>query len=568
MFGDLSRKLHNNFIGKEVLDQLPSKRERICHIIRKFDMNGQSRILLKKVEKISKRHSKNEARAEKKFQVVQLSNPLGNPCVDCNDVMRELNNVSDLLVGPSLRSFNILLVQVILLCDYSNSTFLDAFDLRSKLFAKIGDFRSALGDIEVVAKYGGWNADRIVLKAICYYSIPDSKQLRDLIKSVNFENLELSETFVHELKQMKLGHLSIKRLIEKVNNPAFVTSTIKPSIETKGENPLDQLKVIDSQYRLDPRCEIVKDLHKGRHFMAKQEIAKGTYILVERSYSIVLDKTSIRQRCLNCYKQCASFVPCLHCVDAIFCNEKCFQSAWNLFHKYECTIITAFKDSLNAGMHMYRSIMRIGYQSAIQVKEELARIAKTPVDMTDKVLDKYMNNDQLRLKAECDQSHEQRLDAYRMVSILADHNEKFESYYDVAYMGLAIDVALLILLCHHLDQTNQHDATENDDIFQTRPIFKGLEYSKYETLISKRKTNKLPTIFGYEDFLELVQIIQLNLRKLSTNVFSWNVYRPDYSLKESVASCQCLIGSFINHSCDPNVEWDFVDGFIVYKTTR
>ena len=71
-----------------------------------------------------------------------------------------------------------------------------------------------------------------------------------------------------------------------------------------------------------------------------------------------------------------------------------------------------------------------------------------------------------------------------------------------------------------------------------------------------------------DDFMSMIAIVQLNIRKLVTNVFSWNIYDDSYQVTKNVATCQCLVGSFINHSCDPNVEWDFKNGCIVYLTTR
>ncbi|XP_022916477.1 SET and MYND domain-containing protein 4 [Onthophagus taurus] len=86
--------------------------------------------------------------------------------------------------------------------------------------------------------------------------------------------------------------------------------------------------------------KINKSEELGRHVLAVKNIPIGDVIAVEEPYSKLLLKDFIYSYCSNCLELCYDLIPCDGCIYALFCSEKCKESAWKLYHQYECPIIT------------------------------------------------------------------------------------------------------------------------------------------------------------------------------------------------------------------------------------
>lgn len=465
---------------------------------------------------------------------------------------------------------------------YGSDEFVEAMQLRGKCFIRLAAFEQAILDTEMALTYGGFSPERALLKAICLHSrnqfIPLKNYLR-LIKD-KVEDFQ-DEPLLEELGQT---HLSFSHLFSFVSDPNFNQQTSRPTDLLSNPPVLFYIESLTSYkaiYELDPRCKIANDDYKGRHFMATEDISKGSTLLVERSYSLVFDRQSQLEHCLFCQKTVKGGIPCTQCSEVIFCSELCSQRAWDHFHGHECTLLSMFKDSYNVSLHMYRTIAAIGHRQALAVQEEfqkqLSKVQQTSGNKKDKsaakvlheaTIDDFLGDESLRTTAHYRQDSEQRLKMYRMNQALIDHNHMYEDYYDICYMGVSIDVALLLFLKAMITEEKSaiSDGNEEKEVLWDR--LKHLKFDHFHGLkgMQNEQTHFLSGTLG--EYMTLIGIIQLNIRKLVTNVFSWNIYDDSYQVKKSVATCQCLVGSFINHSCDPSVEWDFRNGCIVYTATR
>lgn len=80
--------------------------------------------------------------------------------------------------------------------------------------------------------------------------------------------------------------------------------------------------------------KIEKDTFYGRMITAKQDIAIGQTILIEKAYVRAVSGDEVR--CEVCGKQQMNFIPCKDCADTFYCSDEC---ADNTFHKTECNVI-------------------------------------------------------------------------------------------------------------------------------------------------------------------------------------------------------------------------------------
>lgn len=396
-----------------------------------------------------------------------------------------------------------------------------------------------------------------MIKIIAFVHLQKYSHLKAFVKP---EYLEYDYTEFDIPGYESITKMQISNCIDKANE--------NENKNCDEEANTDALTKCENFYKFDSRCKIVNDEFKGRHLKATDFIPSGTEILVERCYSLVLDASTRLQFCLYCNEYCGNkSIPCRYCKHAIFCNEKCFEYAWEMFHRHECLIIPLFNDSLNVSLHMYRIIVRIGVKSVIDLHRQ-SKCTKAQFtennDLSNLIIDEYLENENIQKTPDYLQDQEMKIKQYQLFSTLLDHNEKFESYYDINYMGVAIDVALLLLLNDYLDSHSQ-----NKDIPHWQNLCNDILYSTNNTNF-KDVTEFIIFNQTFDYFTELVEIILWNIRKLSTNVFSWNYYfkPPDYVYKKFLATCQCLVASYCNHSCNPNVEWDFKNGFIIYTTTE
>lgn len=78
----------------------------------------------------------------------------------------------------------------------------------------------------------------------------------------------------------------------------------------------------------------------GRHIVATRDIEIGEVLLVEKPYSRYLDSIDCYHHCSNCLRCLWDGVPCDGgCINAVYCSESCKTSAWEKYHRLECTVL-------------------------------------------------------------------------------------------------------------------------------------------------------------------------------------------------------------------------------------
>lgn len=78
----------------------------------------------------------------------------------------------------------------------------------------------------------------------------------------------------------------------------------------------------------------------GRHVVATTQIKLGDIIAIEKPYAQILLKDHLQDHCYSCLELCYNLIPCDNCVYAMYCSTKCQETSWNLYHKYECPLLS------------------------------------------------------------------------------------------------------------------------------------------------------------------------------------------------------------------------------------
>lgn len=83
----------------------------------------------------------------------------------------------------------------------------------------------------------------------------------------------------------------------------------------------------------------LKMMDGNRCFEATRNIRPGEIIAKERSYWKVLYPENKHDNCWGCLKELENCIPCDHCVQVMFCSERCKKESWERFHDLECAIL-------------------------------------------------------------------------------------------------------------------------------------------------------------------------------------------------------------------------------------
>lgn len=95
----------------------------------------------------------------------------------------------------------------------------------------------------------------------------------------------------------------------------------------------------------------------GRHLVATRDIKAGEALALHQSYASSLYPEYFYNHCWYCTSHCLNPIPCLSCVDVVYCSVKCRENAWNEYHDVECKVIGV----------MIRAEMYVGEIMAVKI---------------------------------------------------------------------------------------------------------------------------------------------------------------------------------------------------------
>ena len=112
----------------------------------------------------------------------------------------------------------------------------------------------------------------------------------------------------------------------------------------------------------------------GRHLVAARNIKAGEFIGKEKPYSLTLVSTKMYSYCWNCATEVWNCFPCDHCVNVIFCSEKCRGEAWEMFHDVECEVFQDLKNMTAKHHEKLEATFFGGFQSTIKAIKEFGSL--------------------------------------------------------------------------------------------------------------------------------------------------------------------------------------------------
>lgn len=387
----------------------------------------------------------------------------------------------------------------------------ELYGLKSRVHHRKKDFTAVLYCIDVCLDLEGGKTNLALLnkKIYCLIKLGQCASALALLEEI----ISQPELFRRKETHSKAHFVAIKEmLIQDGNTTNLVSKEGEATVAAVGGEGY-------FTYEKDPRVKIEHSPVVGRHFIATETIPGGTVLLRERPYSLVLELDYWKRKCSSCHLDLKhKFFPCVYCTEPTFCDRACFQTAWQTFHRHECGMASLARGMTMPAAHVFRILSRMGPLEAFDVEASKG----------DYSIDDYLAETATGDVPEIEKTRQQKESAFRMSSILWDHNDKHGAYSNAHHTVVAVEVATLLDIAHGYRQR--------------RP--------------------------STEFLLQFVDSIMVHIRRIIFNVFGWHEYNADWTVRGHVANCQCLVGSLINHSCVPNTSWDWRDGIISFTTRR
>jgi len=133
-------------------------------------------------------------------------------------------------------------------------------------------------------------------------------------------------------------------------------------------------EVISDNNWIHPSREIRSTERRGHHMIAKNFIAKGTVILTEKPYDVVLFDKNIISYCNVCFKNIGHrFHLRETCDELVFCDKKCAEEAMDRFHKYECSFTGLVNELGFAVQHVFRMFAKMSCENAYELEDSVAQ---------------------------------------------------------------------------------------------------------------------------------------------------------------------------------------------------
>lgn len=402
----------------------------------------------------------------------------------------------------------------------------DEMTLKSKLYSikarihyDMKNYRAALWSCEYASEIDDTSLDNTMLRVLCLKQLGRYEDASNLIgQMVRHEMAYRSEidgnTF-QEVKEQIQQHLFNMHNTNDDSLEGYYAMREQWQAYQKDMLMSKKNREPEMNYVLDPRVIIQQSPVVGRHFIATQEIPEGTILLHERPYSIVMEMEYLGKKCSHCQHDLEHrYIPCEHCIEAVYCDSVCARQAWTTYHQSECGMQSLLRSITSTCCHVFKMISRVGPCEAFDIQSS----------NNDYTIDQY-------LKETADQAvrpiNEQI--NYKMSSILWDHDSKHGTDSNAYHTVIAIETVALLDLVH------------------------------------KFRLIRPSTQF----LLSLIVMVIIDIRRIIFNVFGWHEYDPeDWSVRGHVANCQCLVGSLINHSCVANTSWEWKDGRIYFTTKQ
>ena len=128
---------------------------------------------------------------------------------------------------------------------------------------------------------------------------------------------------------------------------------------------LDILSEVKSKQVLD-NVKVNQNFSYGKHLVTTRDILPGEIIMASESYVNVPNYTRNESYCNHCLMPAWTGIPCPNCPCAMYCSEKCYNKALQMYHDIECLCL----QFIISGNNVFDYYMHTSLRSVIKgVKE-------------------------------------------------------------------------------------------------------------------------------------------------------------------------------------------------------
>ncbi|XP_054166846.1 uncharacterized protein LOC128964290 [Oppia nitens] len=379
-----------------------------------------------------------------------------------------------------------------------------AYTARAHAFCRIDDYSNALFDAEM-SMFLGSSVDMTCVKGISLKSLGRYGEAMQCIDGI----LACKEQFkLNEKPQL------LKTLKE------MHTSLTKELVVYGPNWPLpEQEHISDFDLWMEQKIALKANKEKGRHFLAKEKIPKGAVVISEKPQNAVISAQHLRSVCSCCQKMIGfQFWPCVWCNEVVFCDRTCHDRGIKDSHQFECKMTGLVIQS--PLYQTFRVVTRIGAEYAFKTATDFD-LQKFDLQ---KWLCRFYGRDCHLMYRRIRDEKRHHFEAFLS---LTDNDNKYTTEDNAKHTLMAIDLALLI------------------------------EYKK--AFVADNE----------QTFVSFVAFLVKTFRRTLTNSFGWTVKDPQQSQQNlALGSCVSNYSSYINHSCDPTMFWQFFGDKLIFRAIR
>jgi len=206
---------------------------------------------------------------------------------------------------------------------------------RSAALYKSGYYKFALKDIEFALKSGYPKDLRYKLFERKIRILAELKNKDPAFDERSNFILAVKDSTLDEEKKCKLEN-DIQTLLDGLESDMLKITTTEKEMDDK-----ITMHTLGKSHSYLPSLSVNVDIEfepsRGRFAVANKDIPAGSVILVEAAVSNICKDEQIECFCDFCFKKInLCLIPCKRCAHVAYCSNKCLETAYESYHKYEC----------------------------------------------------------------------------------------------------------------------------------------------------------------------------------------------------------------------------------------
>ncbi|KAK3860966.1 hypothetical protein Pcinc_033028 [Petrolisthes cinctipes] len=242
-----------------------------------------------------------------------------------------------------------------------------AYANRSAVLVQMAKYEDALHDLDraEVAGYPSSLQHKLLARRIkCHTALGQLEQAREALQRL--KNMPLSPNIKEKVdKEVAELETALAAPVPAHSTPSQVHPTVPGMVG--GENAT--VKYLTAAFEMGENEKF------GRHVVAKEDVAPGSVIMVEKPFAVLLVPDLLTSHCLTCLSPAPLPLPCEGCRDVVYCSEECQREGASGCHRYECRLLHLLS-SVGIAHLALRIIFIAGWDLHCQIRDEKIEAGK------------------------------------------------------------------------------------------------------------------------------------------------------------------------------------------------